>query len=192
MLTGVDTHEFTETGTVPVAETCDRYGVAVVAEDSDTVVIATADLLTLFGELQTYNLTALDLESPPQDLPARWCTVWDAPWPVLPRSPESTVFVSSHDDSGVWVEARDVQLSRHLGQRLLAIVAGTQPARRARHDRRGRTATRNRRRGARHRRSLQLRPGRHPTDEHNRRGRHRPPIPQALRDGNWGTSYRGL
>ena len=35
------------------------------------------------------------------------------------------MFVSSHDDAYVWVEARDVHLSRHLGRRLLTIAAGT-------------------------------------------------------------------
>jgi len=67
MLTGVDTYRFTETGTIPLTEPCDHYRVTVLAEDSDTLVIATADLLTLFGELHTYNLTAFDLAASQED-----------------------------------------------------------------------------------------------------------------------------
>jgi hypothetical protein len=125
MLTDVGTYDFVDGGTAPLSSTLAGYGVDVVAEDSNTVIVATPHLLTLFGDLQTYNFVGLDLPAASVDLPETWCVVNDGLWPVLPRAPESTVFLSSHDDAYVWVETREPDTSVRLCQRALAILVGS-------------------------------------------------------------------
>ena len=53
VLTGVDTDDFTAKGLAPFRETLAKCGVEVLAEDSDTVLVATPQLSLLFGDLWT-------------------------------------------------------------------------------------------------------------------------------------------
>lgn len=125
LLTDVDTLELIGTDVEPLAETVERYGLEVLAEDSGTVIVPTSGLLALFGALRTYNLTMVDLPAVPDDLATTWLTVVDGAWPALPRLPDSTLYASSHDDVYLWVESVDPDLPRRLGQQLLATAVGT-------------------------------------------------------------------